>query len=136
MVLLRIDGQTCTKSINVIDNVISIVEIAAIVGSTSSRSELNIRLVRVEPGPPEMNSAITTSSSAVKKANAHDAATERLSWGSVMVTKAINRLAPRLRATLSWFKSKRRNPASIVTTTNGTANTESTRTNPTIVCTK
>ena len=48
---------------------ISSVEIAAIVGSIWSRSALNMWRVSVALSPPEMNSAMTTSSSEVMKAS-------------------------------------------------------------------
>ena len=80
-------------------------EIAATVGSTSSRRVTNIRRVSVAASPPLMNRATTTSSSEVMKASRAPEKTEKRICGRVTVRKARSREAPRLRATRSWFMS-------------------------------
>ncbi len=52
-----------------------------------------------------MKSEITTSSSEVMNASSAADITEVLICGSVTVRNAQGRLAPRLRATISWFMS-------------------------------
>src|SRR5882724_8347975 len=101
----------------------SMVEIAAMVGLTWSRSEVNILRVSVEDSPREMKSAMTTSSNEVTKAKSAPDSTEIRICGKVTVKKAIQRLAPTLRATISWLISYRRKPAVTVTMTKGMAST-------------
>jgi hypothetical protein len=77
------------------------VEIAAMVGSISSRNALNMRFVKVALSPPAMNNEITTSSREVMKASRAPEITEIRICGSVTVRNARKRVAPRLRATIS-----------------------------------
>src|SRR5262249_1137963 len=93
------------KESRMTESAMSSVEIEAMVGSISSRSALNMRLVKVALSPPAMNKEITTSSSEVMKANSAPEITEILICGSVTVRKAHARVAPRLRATIFWFMS-------------------------------
>ena len=74
------------------------VEIAATVGSIISLKELNILLVRVVALPPATKMEMTTSSKDVRNANSPAENSENLICGSVIVKKAMNRLAPRLAA--------------------------------------
>ena len=76
--------------------------IAAMVGSISSRSAVNMRLVSGWYAPPEMNSPTTVSSSAEMKAKIAPVITLALICGSVTTRKLRNRFIPRLRATISW----------------------------------
>ena len=71
------------------------------VGSMKSRSALNIRLVSVALLPPDTNIAMMTSSNEVRNDNKADVITENLICGKVIVKKAFNLVAPRLRATRS-----------------------------------
>ena len=87
------------------ETAIMIVEIDAIVGSIWSRRALNIFRVSVELSPPDMNIAMITSSNDVRNESRAEVMTEKRIYGSVTVTKAVKRDAPRLRAAFSWFMS-------------------------------
>src|SRR6266851_3512576 len=85
--------------------------IAAMVGSISSRSAVNIRLVSGWYWPPEMNRPTTVSSIAEMKAKMLPVSTLALICGSVTAKKLRKRLMPRLRATISCAGSKLCKPA-------------------------
>ena len=97
--------NSCASVINSDVITIMIVEIEAIVGSIWSRSALNMFRVRVELSPPEMNIATTTSSKEDRNDSSAAVITAERICGSVIVKKTHQRVAPRLRAAISWFMS-------------------------------
>ncbi len=81
-----------------------IVEVAAMVGSMKSRRAANICLVSVVLTPPETKITIITSSNDVRSDSRAAVTTENLICGSVIWKNAFTLVAPRLRATHSWFR--------------------------------
>lgn len=66
---------------------------------------MNMLRVRVALSPPDTNRATMISSKLVMKASRALETTAKRICGKVITMKARKRLAPRLRATISWFMS-------------------------------
>lgn len=78
---------------------------AAIVGSIWSLNAKNMLRVIVELSPPDTNKEIMTSSNEVRNEIKQAEIIENFICGSVISKKALIRVAPRDRATFSWFMS-------------------------------